>query len=161
MTTRRRRCGCDGPPRRRTLFPLVVGQLLDARAVVPHHEDLAVGLRGVRIDRFILEAHARAREHDSLAIGRPALVGIVATRGRQLLRAAAIGFHRPNRIAARRETREHDQIAAGRPEGEVVIAAGQVRHNVRLEIDDLETATAALSERSRTGSFGQPLVDKP
>src|SRR6478672_9652953 len=95
-----------------------------------------------------LEAHARAREHDSLAIGRPALVGVVATGGRQLLRAAAIGFHCPDRIAARSETREHDQIAAGRPEGEIVIAAGQVRHSVRLEIDDLETATAALSERS-------------
>src|SRR5581483_7755218 len=60
-------------PRRCPLFPLVVSELLDARSVVPHDEDFAVRLRRIRIDGFVLEPHARAGEHDVLAVGRPSL----------------------------------------------------------------------------------------
>ena len=48
-----------GQPRRRPFLPLIVGQLLDACAVVSHDENLAVGLWAVGIQRFILEPHPR------------------------------------------------------------------------------------------------------
>src|SRR6478752_2413409 len=55
-------------PRRRAIFPLVVGELLHVAAVVAHHEQLAVGLRRVRVDHFVLESHPRAGEHDVFAV---------------------------------------------------------------------------------------------
>ena len=46
-----------GQPRRRTFFPLVVGQLLHVCTVVTHQENLAIGLWAVRVQCFIFEAH--------------------------------------------------------------------------------------------------------
>src|SRR5580698_3065913 len=55
-------------PGRGALLPLVIRQLLDARTVVTHHEDLAVWLGSIRIHRFIFEPHPRAGKNDVLAI---------------------------------------------------------------------------------------------
>src|SRR4051794_23678731 len=43
-----------------SFLPLVVGELLDAGAIVAHDENLAVRLRRIRVDHFVLEAHPRA-----------------------------------------------------------------------------------------------------
>src|ERR1035437_10084054 len=59
------------------LFPLVVGELLNAGAVVAHHENLAIGLRRIGVGNFILEAHPRTCKHDVLAVRRPRHVRIV------------------------------------------------------------------------------------
>jgi hypothetical protein len=51
-------------PRRRSLFPLIVRELLNVRSIGAHDEDLAVGLRRVGVHRFVLESHPRRREQD-------------------------------------------------------------------------------------------------
>lgn len=59
-------------PRGSSVFPLVVGGLLDLRSIVAHDENLTVRLRGcVGIKRLVFEPHPAAREHNPFAVGRP------------------------------------------------------------------------------------------
>jgi hypothetical protein len=91
---------------------LVVGQLPDVGAVVAHHEDFTVRLRRVGIGHFVFEAHPRRRERDELAIGRPGLMGIVASRVGQPLHTGAVGLHGVDLVIAVGLPRKHDQVAA-------------------------------------------------
>src|SRR4051794_38603043 len=134
-------------PGGRAVLPLVVGQLAHVRAVVAHHEQLAVGLRRVGIDPLVLEPHARARPDDRFTVGGPRHVRVVAGREGQALHAAAVRLDRVDLVVPLVRAREHDQIAARRPQREIVVALGQRGDRFRLEIHDPQPF-AVGSERS-------------
>src|SRR5262245_10798411 len=112
------RLSTRGLPGRCALFPLVIGDLLDACAVVPHHEQLAVRLRRVRVRHLVLVSHPRRCKHDVLAVRGPTLMGIVPRGMRQAFHASAIRLDREYLVVALFQTGKHDQIAAGRPRRE-------------------------------------------
>src|SRR5208283_5976546 len=69
---------CRWLPRGSAVFPLVIGELLDTGAVVPHNEQFPIGLRRIRVHDLVFEAHPRAGECDVLSIRRPRHMRVIA-----------------------------------------------------------------------------------
>src|ERR1700685_1644992 len=80
-----------GLPRRSTVFPLVVRELLDLAAIVAHDKDLAVRLWcQVCVEHLVFKYHPAACEYNTFAIWRPRRMRVVALRARLIAFAPAI-----------------------------------------------------------------------
>src|SRR5215831_7078781 len=95
-------------PARSAFFPLIVGELFDVGAVETHHEDLAVGLRRIRISHLVLEAHPGTREGDRLAVERPRHMGVIPFSGRQPLERGPVRLNCEDVVRAIDLPREHN-----------------------------------------------------
>ena len=80
-------------PRRAAVFPLVIGELFHACAVLAHHKDFTIGLRRSGVDCLVLKTHARTGEQRLLSVGRPRQMSLVAVRVRELRQGASVGVN--------------------------------------------------------------------
>src|SRR5581483_12019645 len=104
-----------------SVFPLVIGELFDASAIVPHDKQFSIRLRGVGVNDFIFEAHSGTGERDELSVRRPCHVRVIAVSKGKALEACPIGLDRVDLVRAINQARERDQAAAGRPQREIIV----------------------------------------
>src|SRR5579884_540276 len=110
-----------------TVLPLVIGELFDTSAIIPHDKQFSIRLRGVGVNDFIFEAHSGTGERDELSVRRPCHVRVIAVSKGKALEACPIGLDRVDLVRAINQARERDQAAAGRPQREIIVFPRQAR----------------------------------